>query len=147
MKKRKLRSLPNNHNHRSVNRSDALCDRVSVCRPRASGSTISFSLNPSSCARFMNRIQTKQWMQGRTVKMPFIGVERYPFMSSLLIQQDATAFAEFFTQYFRRASAKLLRPREKITSQFSRPDLVQVWTIRLSKTAGLARLLRAKRMR
>ncbi len=36
----------------------------------------------------------------------------------------------------------LLRAREKITSYFSRPDLGQIWTIRLSETAGLARLIR-----
>ncbi len=32
--------------------------------------------------------------------------------------------------------------REEITSYFSRPDLGQIWTIRLSKTAGLAGLIR-----
>ncbi len=35
-----------------------------------------------------------------------------------------------------------LRAREKITSYFSRPDLGPIWTIRLSETAGLARLIR-----
>jgi len=34
-----------------------------------------------------------------------------------------------------------LRARAKISSHCSRPDLIQVWTIRLSKTAGLARLI------
>ncbi len=34
------------------------------------------------------------------------------------------------------------RAREEITSYFSRPDLGQIWAIRLSKTAGLARLIR-----
>ncbi len=37
---------------------------------------------------------------------------------------------------------RALRAREEITSYFSRPDLGQIWTIRLSKTAGLARLIR-----
>ncbi len=42
----------------------------------------------------------------------------------------------------RGPEANAFRAREKITSYFSRPDLGQIWTIRLSKTAELARLIR-----
>ncbi len=48
---------------------------------------------------------------------------------------------------YSRPDEEVLRARAKITSHFSRSDLGQVWTSRLSKTAGLAQLLRVKRTR